>query len=730
MSGEGEMARESRRGNKRFFYGVVESGSDSEHLGDIDVSEEYEALDPDFALPAEAEFNIESSDDSAGEGPSGEAGPDELSPVKRPEKAKVGRSAKKSLSWEHHNKMLKNQGKKYESAKSKKIMAPKKIGPPCKCKNKCLENIGEEGVQCIFYSFWAIGDYNAQNLYLSSRMKILKPKRKYTKKETSDAKRYEYSVKYKENTFVVCRIAFYSVHGISEKRCMLQQKRMRESPTGTPTPDKRGKGPSANKITGERLECVYEHIESLPTTTSHYTRQRCPHRRYLGLEDGGGTLQTMYDAYCYWMENFHPDVQLVNARYYIRVFTEEFNIVFKLPKKDTCALCDRLKLEIHEGKASNDDMSEKEQTLQEHKDRAGAVQRLLSQSAKNLNIPSTLSGGSAKVRVVAMDLQQTHPCPRISTGLAYYLRKLWVYNFCVYDVTMGKPTMFVWDESTAARGSDEIASCLLKWVETRQAAGEDFDILRIYADNCAGQNKNLYMVLSALRMIHAKKLFRIEFVFLVKGHSFMPCDRSFGNIEKKLKRLSNILDTPMQYVKHIRNAVSPPFETFAMERAEFFDFKALKAHVTKRHHDMLFSQSCQLVVTMGYKEGFLMKSSYDFTDDQVDTHRCRLQKGRMNVKYSAKLFDLSTVPLVPKYTTPRCLNKDKVNDLEKLLDYVHSNAREWMRELIAEQRSLQSHGVAPVEPTKDDERHDQQDEDLENNIHDYDPPRRRQQTAS
>ena len=38
------------------------------------------------------------------------------------------------------------------------------------------------------------------------------------------------------------------------------------------------------------------------------------------------------------------------------------------------------------------------------------------------------------VRNVAMDLQQTLPCPRLSVGIAYYLRKLWVYNFCILDI--------------------------------------------------------------------------------------------------------------------------------------------------------------------------------------------------------------------------------------------------------------------------------------------------------
>ena len=572
MCDKDNSANRASRANKRLFYGDVVSDADSDN-GDIDAAEEYADLDPDFNIQGDAgdSSDSENDGDAVVDNVVAEAAAvvepiepieptgSQLSPVKKPEKQKVGRSAVKGLSWEKHNRMLKNRGEKYESCKSKKVMPPKKIGAACRCKNKCFEKIGDEGVKCIFDSFWAIGNYNKQNEYLSSRIAVNKPKRKYTKKEVSDAVRYEYSVKFHDKEFVICRNAFHSVHGISAKRCIIQQQRMRASPTGTPISDKRGQGPSANKITGAKLECVFEHIESLPTTSSHYTRARCPHRKYL---EAGGTVKLMFDKYEYWMRETHPEVETVKVRFYEKVFTEYYNIAFKLPKKDTCATCDKFKVDINEKKAKGENVEELQKKMDDHKQHASLAQRLLSESAKNPSPPSVMS--SESTRVIAMDLQQTHPCPRISTSLAYYLRKLWVYNFCIYDVTKGKASMFVWDEVTGGRGSDEVASCLLKWVKQRQDEGEEFDVLRIFCDNSAGQNKNLFVVLTALRMIHAKQLFRVELVFLVSGHSYMPCDRSFGNIEKKFKGNPEFLQTTDDYVRGIRTAVTPHFETFAM----------------------------------------------------------------------------------------------------------------------------------------------------------------------
>lgn len=55
-------------------------------------------------------------------------------------------------------------------------------------------------------------------------------------------------------------------------------------------------------------------------------------------------------------------------------------------------------------------------------------------------------------RTIAINLQQTLPCPRLGAGAAYYRRKPLVYNFCVYDFHQKEGTMFVWDEVTGRRG--------------------------------------------------------------------------------------------------------------------------------------------------------------------------------------------------------------------------------------------------------------------------------------
>ena len=104
-------------------------------------------------------------------------------------------------------------------------------------------------------------------------------------------------------------------------------------PAGTPAVDKRGSGPSANKITGPRLQHVHDHIESLAVTTSHYSRAHSPHHRYMAAEF---TVKNLWDRYVEWVTATYPDDEAVNIHFYNHVFTMSYNIVARPPTTDIC----------------------------------------------------------------------------------------------------------------------------------------------------------------------------------------------------------------------------------------------------------------------------------------------------------------------------------------------------------------------------------------------------------
>lgn len=68
-------------------------------------------------------------------------------------------------------KRRRNTGRMYISDKTGKSVAAKILGPRCMCKNKCWARI-EEYKEEIFHSFWDLGDFNSQNNYLLSNIKM------------------------------------------------------------------------------------------------------------------------------------------------------------------------------------------------------------------------------------------------------------------------------------------------------------------------------------------------------------------------------------------------------------------------------------------------------------------------------------------------------------------------------------------------------------------------------
>lgn len=97
--------------------------------------------------------------------------------------------------------------------------------------------------------------------------------------------------------------------------------------------------------------------------------------------------------------------------------------------------------------------------------------------------------------------------------------------------------MLVWPETEGSCGSQEIASCLIKYIKTYPA---NFEKIITYSDSCTRQNRNIKTVLSLLKLdqIMEIKAKSIEMKFLVSGHSYLPNDSDFTIIESHAKKNS------------------------------------------------------------------------------------------------------------------------------------------------------------------------------------------------
>jgi len=131
------------------------------------------------------------------------------------------------------------------------------------------------------------------------------------------------------------------------------------------------------------------------------------------------------------------------------------------------------------------------------------------------------------------------------------MRHLCVNTFCIHDVKTNQAKMFMYHEEEARKSPNEVCSLLLHYFENCIPVNTKNIIL--FSDGAAGQNKNHIVVRFLMNLCDRGKFETITHFFPVRGHSFLPCDRNFGSIQRLLRKTDRIY-TPQQYAQLIIEA--------------------------------------------------------------------------------------------------------------------------------------------------------------------------------
>lgn len=111
------------------------------------------------------------------------------------------------------------------------------------------------------------------------------------------------------------------------------------------------------------------------------------------------------------------------------------------------------------------------------------------------------------------DLEEVLSAPSSFESSLYYKRKLNTYNLTVYRYRNGQGFCYVWPETEGLRGSNEIASCLYKYLENYSREGRKKVVL--FSDSCGRQNRNKTFLTMLWYALHKFHLQEIEHVFFV-----------------------------------------------------------------------------------------------------------------------------------------------------------------------------------------------------------------------
>ena len=401
-------------------------------------------------------------------------------------------------------------------------------------------------------------------------------RRSSANKRNDDVSRRKFTRKYfltsREST-EVCQMMYLHTFDVTLKkvRVIVQKKRGRKS--NICPADGRGKHSNHYKIEDGNKNVIRTHIKNFPTYTSHYSRERTS-KKYLSPDL---SITLMYQLYCEYCKK--NNIKHEKESQYRKIFNEEFNLSFHAPANDTCAKCDQFNLRLRSFENKKLSLEEEETKKKVYIEREAHLD-----SAESAYTQKSLDKQKAKedgcFMVGSFDLEKCLPTPYLRNGVSFYKRQLWTYNLTVYQTTtagsFGK--CFLWNETVAGRGGQEIASCIRKFI---LLIPNEVKVLNLYSDSCSGQNRNIFMCTMFCFIIdemqrYGRQLAEIHHKFMEPGHSHMEADNIHAAIETAKKKTTAEIEVPHDWCNFIKNIRrNPPLDVVEMQQKGFLNFSSL-----------------------------------------------------------------------------------------------------------------------------------------------------------
>lgn len=430
-------------------------------------------------------------------------------------------------------KRLRNSGESYINVKGNKVPPKTFENVDCGCPKRCFTSITEDERRGQFENFQKIGDFGKQNAYLCGLVHQAPVQSRRPRTGTKGNKKSTNLFHIQKGDVRVCKKYFMKTFAVSDGRVTRAINKARDG--HVPGEDLRGKHVAAKKITPLQTQSVIDHINRFPAYHSHYTRIDNPNRKYLSPELNITQMHTLYKEWC--RENH---ITPVKEHYYRMIFNSKFNLQFHAPRKDTCKSCDKYQqiIKVEENPEKRAEL-EREHNLHLRK---------AEKARASLAADSKLAKDTEDVCTLTIDLQKALPFPKITVSEAYYRRNMYCYNLGVHDMKKNLGYMYVWDETIASRGSQEISACLTKHIKHNPHKH-----IIIYSDTCSGQNRNINVALTLMKLLTQEtSVDIIDQKFMVPGHSYLPNDSDFGHIEKAAR--NKIIYTPDDWYREILSA--------------------------------------------------------------------------------------------------------------------------------------------------------------------------------
>lgn len=367
-------------------------------------------------------------------------------------------------------KIMRSLGKEYvSSGKNKTIIPAKKIKEPCneKCKFQCRHKINEVARQMIFSEFYNLSDINRKRDFISNCLQSVAPKYRYPRTNCRNLNNAFYFT-IEGQKIRVCKHFFKTTLDINDRVISTVLKKRLQG--GTVAEDRRGKHGSHQKVSDDVKNSVREHINSIPRIESHYLRKQSS-KEFI---EGGKTIAELHRDY--ERQRKAQGMQAANYHMYNDIFNSEYNISFFVPRKDMCNFCFKF------NQSSNEEKEKLKLEFENH------------QKEKNLCRTEKINdkAKSSKTFIVCCyDMQAVMQIPKANSSIFYYKSKLNTMNLTISDIGQDETLCYVWHEGDGGKGSTEVCTCILLYLEYKSATTNSDDLeITLYSDNCGAQQKN------------------------------------------------------------------------------------------------------------------------------------------------------------------------------------------------------------------------------------------------
>lgn len=540
------------------------------------------------------------------------------------------------------------------------LVEVKKTGKDCACRNKCMEHFSPDEKETIIKTLYNGRPKNEKDVYLMGLIERHEVARHRPVNESSKQTAYSYTyfAMKNNNRVKVCRTAFISLHASSNHAVS----RLTSLLGSNITPED-GRGKHVNR--GNVLPAVVnamisDHVKCFPTYVSHYTSKPVT---YLDAE------LTVSKMHMLFLEK-HPHLKgTVKYEYYLKYFNENFGYRFGRPQVDVCPSCEDLNSKLKSSVLNDNAKRTAAAELMVHKRRAKKFYT-------KLKSVTELSKSDPKVGGVVFDFMQNLPLPAMPVQDIFYLRKLWYFVFNAQDLKTGQSVFYNYPEGEALKGPNEVCSFLHDFIENY--VPKEVEILHIFSDACAGQNRNHTLIRFLLTLTMNKRFKEIHEYFPVRGHSFMPCDRTFGLIKRVIRKHDRIY-VPDQYKELIckSKAKQPTFLVTDVCNEDIINFKSWwPVHFKKTTQSKPFGTpptkvpfSISKFKQIVYRKGDRFIECHEFIDSFV--------------KYKFKLNKNENVPFPHEraYTTKIPIKRKKIEDVVKIMKYIPQEYMPFYEEL-------------------------------------------------